>query len=138
MKLAEAAHRPTALRVDGQEREPESLKGLRVFAFCAVAAPHSFLMTLGNLGAEVVGIRSFGDHHVYTEDEVAEVFSQARERGAGMVVTTEKDRVKIPAGAPRQLPLGELRIEFELLRGRSTITNMLDFLAGASDGGDRE
>jgi len=137
VKLAEAVHRPAALVVDGEEQEPESVKGRRVFALCGVGNPHSFVVTLSNLGAEVLGIRSFPDHHVYTEEEVADVFSQARERGAEMVVTTQKDRVKIAPRPDAPLPLGELRIEFEILRGAATVTNMLDFLAGA-EGGDEE
>ncbi len=135
IKLAEAVHRPTALVVEGVEQDPASINGARIFVFCGIGSPHAFVVSLANLGAEVLGIRSFGDHHVYTDEEVAEVLSQARERGAEMVVTTQKDRVKIEALPEKALPLAEMRVEFAITRGESTVTNMLDFLAGTGERG---
>lgn len=131
VKLAEAVHRPSVLVVDSEEADPESLRGRCIFVLCGIGNPHSFVVTLANLGAEIIGIRSFPDHHRYTEEEVRDVFSQAAERGAEMVVTTQKDRVKLPLMDDAPLGLAELRIDFEIVRGAATVTNMLDFLAGA-------
>ena len=130
VKLAEAVHRPSALLVDSEEVDLESLRGTRVFILCGIGSPHSFVMTVANLGAEILGIRSFPDHHVYTADEITNVLAQAAERGAEMVVTTQKDGVKLPPMADAPIALAELRIEFEIVRGGAVVTNMLDFLAG--------
>lgn len=139
VKIAEAVHRPTKLvGLDGSEMDIEALKGRRVYAFCGIANPYSFFVTLGNLGAEVIGIRSFPDHHAYSDQDVAAVTNEARLRGAELVVTTQKDRVKISAGTDASPPVVELRVEFELVRGQQTVTNILDFLAGASEGGAAE
>jgi len=134
VKLAEAVHRPESLVVDGETREPESLKGMRVFAMCGIGSPYSFVTTLGHLGAEVVGIRSFADHHIYTDEEINGVFAEAAARRAQLVVTTQKDRVKIGAREAVKVPLAELRIDFDIIRGRGTVTNILDFLSGSAEG----
>ncbi|MCD6404358.1 MAG: tetraacyldisaccharide 4'-kinase [Planctomycetes bacterium] len=134
IKFAEAVHRPTLLATSAGEEAPETLQGRRVFAFCGIANPYSFLATLTNLGADVVGIRSFDDHHAYTDDDLKTVFSQGSARGADMVVTTQKDRVKCGWQEGRDIPLGELRVEFEIVRGRQTVESALDFLASGIQG----
>ena len=42
--------------------------------------------------------RSFPDHHVYTRSDLAEVYKKSADHQAGMIVTTEKDlmRLKLP------------------------------------------
>ncbi len=135
VKLAEAVHRPTALvTADGAEADPETLREKRVFAFCGIGNPFSFIQTLSNLGADVVGLRTFTDHHAYTPDEIDAVFAEAASRNADYVLTTQKDRVKVGWRADSIVPLAELRIEFEIVRGRETVGNLLDFLAAAETG----
>lgn len=133
VKLAEAVHRPEALvTASGERIEPEHLKGKRVFAFCGIGSPHSFVVTLSNLGAEVVGIRTFRDHHAYTDDEIDGAFAEAAARRAEYLVTTQKDRVKIGWREGTKVPLVELEVAFDIVRGRETVTNILDFLAEAT------
>ncbi|MHC4712427.1 MAG: tetraacyldisaccharide 4'-kinase [Planctomycetota bacterium] len=139
IKVAEAVHRPTALVTsDGSQLELDALKGKRVYAFCGIGNPYSFFVTLGNLGAEVIGIRSFADHHVYSDGDIDGVMNEARSRGAEFVVTTQKDRVKIGERGGEEPPLAELRVKFELIRGQQTVTSILDFLAGVDEGGAAE
>jgi tetraacyldisaccharide 4'-kinase len=118
--------------------ELDALKGKRVYAFCGIGNPYSFFVTLGNLGAEVIGIRSFADHHVYSDGDIDGVMNEARSRGAEFVVTTQKDRVKIGERGGEEPPLAELRVKFELIRGQQTVTSILDFLAGVDEGGAAE
>ena len=68
-----------------------------IFAFCGIANPQHFHWLLNQEGFPVVGFRSFPDHHWYTVDEVEELLQQARQKGAELLVTTEKDAVKIKA-----------------------------------------
>lgn len=136
VKLVEAVHRPTALvTADGEELDPEELQDKRVFAFCGIGNPYSFVVTLSNLGADVVGVKSFGDHHAYTDKDLDGVFKEAASRNAELVVTTQKDRVKCGRREGSQVPLAELRVEFEIIRGRATIENVLDFLTDGAEGG---
>lgn len=78
------------------------LSGERVMAFAGVARPEKFVASLSEIGAVVVDVRWFPDHHRYTRDEIATLSREARRSGATLV-TTEKDVVRLPkafAGPP--------------------------------------
>jgi tetraacyldisaccharide 4'-kinase len=81
----------------GAERQPtEVLRGRAVVAMAGIASPEALVHTLGDLGADVVDMRFFSDHHRYRRREVDNVLSEADRNGA-LVVTTAKDAVKLPA-----------------------------------------
>src|SRR5581483_2975170 len=79
---------------------------LPVIAFAGIAAPEKFYATLSSNGARVLAKRSFGDHHRYTRREAKALLKEAEEKKA-MLVTTEKDFVRIPD--EEGTPLGELK-----------------------------
>lgn len=136
VKLSEAIHKPTGLFMAGGVREEtEALRGRKVYALSAIANPQAFLITLSNLGAKIAGMQSFPDHHVYTSEELDSVWREAAERGADLVVTTQKDRVKTGWREGSKVPLAELRVEFEVVRGKETIESALDFLAKSATEG---
>jgi len=67
-----------------------------VIALTGIARPRRFVDTLGGLGAQVVGAEHFPDHHRFSKRELARVREHAARRQA-IVVTTEKDRERLPA-----------------------------------------
>ena len=79
----------------GERQPPEALKGVSVVAMAGIAAPEGFVNTLGDIGARVVEMRFFPDHHRYTRMEVELVIGEA-EAGGALVATTGKDAVKLP------------------------------------------
>ena len=66
-----------------------------VFAFAGLARPERFFADLEGAGWKVTGRRAFRDHHHYSDREIDEITSAARSSGAQMIVTTEKDIVRI-------------------------------------------
>jgi tetraacyldisaccharide 4'-kinase len=88
----------------------DRLRGRRVFAFSGIARPARFEEDLERLGATLAGSRRFRDHHPFRPDDLAGVVAGARAAGAEVLVTTEKDGVRLdaplPAGAPPLLVLG--------------------------------
>ncbi len=70
----------------------ESLSGKRALAFCAIGSPHHFFAMLERLGADVDRL-AFGDHHRYCIEDAVMVMDRAA--GKDLVLTTEKDLVKI-------------------------------------------
>lgn len=68
--------------------------GRRIYAFAGIGRPAKFFATLDDLGANIVGTESFGDHHVYHQDEIAHLQRAAKDRDA-VLATTEKDFVKL-------------------------------------------
>src|SRR5262249_30642341 len=69
--VAEAAHQP--LELTNAEHVKEAVELLRrrpVAAFCGIGNPEAFRRTLGDLGAQVCGFRTYPDHHAYTQADV--------------------------------------------------------------------
>ncbi len=94
-----------------------SLPGKRVAAFCGLGNPDNFWSTLESLGLDIVFRWAFDDHHAYKPKELYSLAEQAKENGAEMLVTTEKDRINCPnhlESALAPLSLYWLEIEFEL------------------------
>lgn len=92
----EAGTRATAL-CDGAATHPlEWLQGKRVLALAGIARPWRFADTLAGCGAQVVDRAFFGDHHAWSQAELVDVAARAQRAGA-VLVTTEKDRERLPA-----------------------------------------
>jgi tetraacyldisaccharide 4'-kinase len=74
---------------------PHSFAGRRVFAFAGIGRPRKFFDTLKAVGAIVAGTQDFADHHVYDAQDLQGLRDQAK---GALLVTTEKDLVRIPPG----------------------------------------
>ncbi len=88
-----AVLKPSAL-VDthGNTTDLRLLEGKRIVAFCAIGRPDHFFTMLEQLGA-VVERLAYQDHHCYTVADAKEILDRAS--GADLILTTEKDLVKI-------------------------------------------
>jgi tetraacyldisaccharide 4'-kinase len=75
-----------------------ALSGRKVLAFAGIGNPDKFFATLRSAGIEAPIRRSFPDHHRYTSAEAARLLEEA-ERSDLLLVTTEKDRVRLASDA---------------------------------------
>jgi tetraacyldisaccharide 4'-kinase len=64
-------------------------------AFCGVGNPASFFNHLRREGYELVFERAFPDHYDYQQADVDNLAAEAKEKGAGSILTTAKDAVKL-------------------------------------------
>jgi tetraacyldisaccharide 4'-kinase len=92
---------------------PQYIFGKRYFAFCGIGSPGSFFASLEKLGGICAGTKSFPDHHPYTGRDMAEIELIAKQSGADMLVTTEKDWVKLPQ-EPNEENLKPILVRAEL------------------------
>jgi tetraacyldisaccharide 4'-kinase len=117
MPVVETAHEPAAWRnVAGAELPAEALAGRRAAAFCGIGNPDAFRRTLVRLGVNVTAWRPFPDHHAYARADIDELSRWAREQPADAVlVTTQKDLVKIGALSLGERELWALRIQMRVL-----------------------
>lgn len=130
---AEARHAPLDLLAEGEAPRPlEDLAGKRVAVFCGLGNPEGFRRTLGGLGVESVAFRAFPDHHPYDGQDLADLASWAREAGADLALTTQKDSVKLRLAALGPIPLLSLRIGLEVMAGAGAFRAELDRLAPSS------
>jgi tetraacyldisaccharide 4'-kinase len=75
------------------------LRGLRLFAFAGIGHPDKFFQMLEQSGGHLIGTRAFPDHHPFTPLECQEL-SDLATRDQALLVTTEKDFVRLPKGFP--------------------------------------
>jgi len=73
------------------------------FAFAGIAKPERFFSDLESAGWKLTGRRSFGDHHHYSGSELEEIARAATLSGAEVILTTEKDIVRLGSGRPEIL-----------------------------------
>ena len=74
-----------------------SVRGRRLMAFSAIGNPGSFIRTLEQEGAQVVGERHFRDHRVYSRQDMNPLYDQRAACGADFLTCTEKDIYNLPA-----------------------------------------
>ena len=96
----------------GAESDIALLKDKRVLAVAGVANPNPFFKSIEKLGSHVTGTLAYPDHHAYTASDIDAIAKAAR--GAEIVLTTEKDAVKLRSLSGARLPLYALRIEVEM------------------------
>ena len=89
----------------------EEGRGRKAFLLCGIGNPESFKRTAEELGITVTGTMYFPDHHRYTVDDIRAAERRARETGAEILLTTEKDIVKIKEAS--EIPLYALKIEMK-------------------------
>jgi tetraacyldisaccharide 4'-kinase len=99
--------RPRRIAEDRSELPP----GTRVFLVSAVGRPDSFTATVRALGLEITGELRFPDHHDYPPASLERIEAGWKASGAGVVLTTSKDRVKLLGRL--HLPLAELPVRAE-------------------------
>lgn len=73
----------------------ETLRGEKAYAFCGIANPESFRRTLEALGVRLCGFKAYRDHHAYSTAELNSLRAEAERYGCRLLVTTEKDMVKL-------------------------------------------
>ncbi len=123
---AEAVHRPEGL-VNGDQREDLGLlRGRPVIAFCGLGNPEGFWRTLHALGVRPGETRGYPDHHAYTAADVAGLSAwAARQPADAVVVTTQKDLVKLRVGGLAGRPLWALRVRMEFTAGQAEFDALL-------------
>ena len=123
-----AAHRPGRLLVPGEGAvDPARLATGRVLAVSGIARPEVFRATLEALGARVASHLAWPDHHPFGPREAAAITEAAARCRARWIVTTEKDAVRWPPGAPRP---SVLTVELHIGAGRWLIERCLTALEG--------
>jgi len=127
-----AIHRPMGLIDEsGSARPLEELRGRRVYAFCGLASPEHFFAALSRLGAHVTGRRALADHAVYTPRILAELADAARDAEAKVLVTTQKDHVKL-AGIDLPGCVWQLAMTIDVTGGAEELTRQIVQAAGGA------
>jgi tetraacyldisaccharide 4'-kinase len=82
----------------------------RVYAFAGIGHPEKFLRSLQDAGAIITGSRFFADHHPYTPSEIASLRRDAKD---AVLVTTEKDFVRLAPELQQGIQQLTVRVQFD-------------------------
>ncbi|HVN27200.1 MAG TPA: tetraacyldisaccharide 4'-kinase [Candidatus Binataceae bacterium] len=88
---------------------PIAMAGRRVLAVSGLADPSGFYAMLHEIDTDLVGVLEYPDHHTYTASDWQTILKAATE--ADIVLTTEKDLVKLEKFPFRRDSLYALRLE---------------------------
>lgn len=128
-RIATATFQPRALiNVTDETLSLESVKGKRVWAFCAIGNPAGFRLTLEQAGFDVAGLQVFADHHHYTSDDVQEIGVRAKAAEVDLILTTCKDLVKTSEPMFCDVPVWGIEIGVEIREGREFLEQILQGL----------
>jgi len=123
-EVIECAHQPLYLQnvFTGEKLALEHLRDRFVGSICGIAAPGSFEDGLRKLGARIDLVKRYIDHHRYTKAELTSFINRCLRRDLEMIITTEKDAVRMPPlpEAEVKVPLYFLRVEIEILSGHES------------------
>jgi tetraacyldisaccharide 4'-kinase len=134
LQWVEARHAPLCLvDSEGVNLPLELLKEIAVAAFCGIGNPEGFRRTITPLCRNLLDLRIFPDHHNYSASDVRDLEAWAEGLGANLVLTTQKDLVKLRASVLGLAPLRALRIGLEVMEGGAILDDVLARLAGVSN-----
>jgi tetraacyldisaccharide 4'-kinase len=135
-----SSHRPAALLdVAGTEEPLAGLAGRPVLAFCGLGNPEGFRRTLLDLGADLRDFLAFPDHHPYTRADVDDLARRAASLPPEtLLLTTQKDLVKLRVPTLGERPLRALRIRLHLEDGADELHRRLDALLPPDTDPDHE
>ena len=100
-EVKQQIERYTSLPLIGMHIEQDvakisQLSGQKVYAFAGIGYPVKFFDMLRDYGCDVVAQKAFSDHYPYTDNDMTDMLAEAKKLEA-VLVTTAKDRVRIPA-----------------------------------------
>lgn len=123
-KIICCRHRPIELvSFNGKSKLGiDCLRGKKIAVFSGIAMPEGFEKFLIENGAEIVFNRRFLDHHRFEKSEIEFILRASNNICADMIVTTEKDAVRIAPDIESVVPLYFLKIDIDILSG----TDFLD------------
>ena len=118
----------------GEETGVEAIQNQPAAAFCGIARPLDFFHMLEQLPVQIVNRDSFSDHHEYSSGELKAIEDRGKQAGAKIIVTTEKDAVKLKDHT-FELPVYAVRVAQEILEGQQEWERQLHLLLPAGGAG---
>jgi len=118
-EIIRCAHKPQFFQqINGDKKE--NLRFLiehYVGVFCGIASPRGFEDLVQRISGELRFKKRFLDHHRYENEELERLFLQAKNSGVEVMITTEKDAVRIPPDFAPPIPFYYVRMEIEIVEG---------------------
>ena len=117
-RIARMLHVPIAFRIARSIGAPRMIaaprhsvvvpSATRVFVVSGIARPERFTADIISAGWDVAGVMTFADHHRFTARDVRRIANAARSASSAIVLTTEKDAVRLSGCDLADLPIASV------------------------------
>lgn len=127
-EILKAVHKPICFyTVKDRKKLPLSfISEMRICALSGIGSPYYFEWILEKLKARIKIVYRFPDHYNYTQCAIGKVFSECKRKDVRIVVTTQKDKVRLPEIEDNELlDLVYLSVQFEILKGENILNEKL-------------
>lgn len=104
--------------------ELHEIKDKKVILIAGIANPKAFFKTVESMGAKIVFSEAFPDHHYFKDNEIAS-FVQLAEKEEAIIITTEKDMVRLQKRMNDRL-LFSMRIDLHFESGEDELRKLID------------
>jgi tetraacyldisaccharide 4'-kinase len=104
-----------------------------VLAFSGIARNDTFRQTLVDLGADLRGWFAFDDHYRYRAGDLQSLTREGRRAGARVLVTTDKDRVRIEDDWIKELPLWVIGVSLDFALDRAAFERRVFAILGMNN-----
>jgi tetraacyldisaccharide 4'-kinase len=104
----------------------DTLTGQRAMIFSGIGNAGAFRTSVLRQGLIVVDEVVYPDHHAYTTSDVNRVRARADRVGAEVLVTTEKDAVKLRTLPHLSMPVWAMRLDTHILKGEERLKRVLE------------
>lgn len=118
--VGEFIHVPT-----GRKQPCQWAKKRKGLIFCGIAQADHFRAMVSHLHVEILDALVFPDHYVYTPSHWASIRGRAARLGASIMMTTEKDAVKIRPFLANNEDVWAIRLDVRLKSGMEQLESQL-------------
>ena len=87
------------------------IKDKNILAFSGIAHPDNFFTAISDFGINLKKKIKFSDHHKYTTKDLEKIISLSKKLKL-IVITTEKDYVKIPSNYQKKIIAIPMKLQF--------------------------
>ena len=132
--IVEAVHKPVKFTdpLSEQTFDLSFIKNQKICFFCGIGDPLSLEEMLKNLGAHVAKSFIFEDHHVYSAQEISVIHEYCQRQAIGIIVTTDKDAVKLKnllSGQDKRITFLSLSIVLSIVEGKEVLFERINSLS---------
>lgn len=111
--------------VTGEKRPIQEFHNMKTLIFSGIGNPQAFHTTVVGLDFTIVSELIYPDHYVYRETDIQSIRKSGFRHGAEILMTTEKDAVKLGPYFTASDPVWALCVEVEFLTEADRLTSGL-------------
>lgn len=97
----------------GEKYETNQFAGWNAALMCGIGNPEAFAADVLQIGINIVSENFFPDHYAFTQEDLERVTNEARSAGADLIITTEKDAVRLEGLKQGEVPLYSAELEIQ-------------------------